>query len=124
MVVRRSRASCLWPSVPRSWPAKTTLPAVIVSMPLRLYSSVDLPDPDGPMTATISPSWTSRSTACSTSWSPKAFVSPRARRMVVDAVMTTPYSVVRLETVAVVMLRELAVVARVTKPTSAAGRTR
>jgi hypothetical protein len=49
-----SRLTCL-PSISR-------LPAVIVSSPAIMRSSVDLPQPDGPTITTSSPSATSSST--------------------------------------------------------------
>ena len=39
----------------RSWPATITDPEVGVSMAARMLSSVDFPQPDGPVMATISP---------------------------------------------------------------------
>src|SRR5215213_13995 len=56
----------------RSWPATSTRPPSMSSSPDRQFNKVVLPDPDGPITATISPSPTvrSRSTRASTWISP------------------------------------------------------
>ena len=51
----------------RGAPSVTTRPAVGRSRPPTMPSRVDLPQPDGPMIATVSPSRTIRSTASSTS---------------------------------------------------------
>ena len=40
----------------RSAPRKMTVPAVGLMMPASACSKVDLPEPDGPITATVSPS--------------------------------------------------------------------
>src|SRR5512145_1756362 len=44
-----------------SWPSSSTVPFVGVSSPARIASSVDLPDPEAPTTATASPRVTARS---------------------------------------------------------------
>ena len=49
------RASASSPIVSRRWPATVTVPAVGRSMPAIRFVTVDLPLPDGPTTATISP---------------------------------------------------------------------
>src|SRR5919198_1042437 len=63
------------------WPSTTIVPAVGVSSPPMRLSSVVLPDPDGPMSATKSPRGMSRSIPCRTSMvSPPrryVFVTPR-----------------------------------------------
>src|SRR3954469_21725737 len=46
---------------PRSWPWTMTSPLVARSSPATRFSSVVLPDPDGPMSARYSPSATERS---------------------------------------------------------------
>ena len=45
----------------RSTPSKKMAPEVGSSSMFRLRSSVDLPEPEGPMMATTSPLWMSRS---------------------------------------------------------------
>jgi len=64
---RRSRVSFASASVVISVPAIVTLPPVGVSSPARMCISVDLPEPEGPMTATSSPAWTSIETPRSAS---------------------------------------------------------
>src|SRR5688572_10930582 len=59
MARRRARASSSSP--PRSTPSRSTVPALGVSRPARMASSVDLPEPEAPTTATASPRVTSRS---------------------------------------------------------------
>src|SRR3954453_3828131 len=59
---RRRGVRSLSPSVVMSWPAMVTLPAVGRSSPARICISVDLPEPDGPMTAVRRPVSMSRST--------------------------------------------------------------
>jgi hypothetical protein len=46
----------------RSWPATATRPAVARSMPVIMFMSVDLPQPDRPTTLMNSPASTWRST--------------------------------------------------------------
>ena len=58
------------PAAVRSWSAKRTVPAVGVSSPPRMLSSVDLPLPDGPSSTMNSPRWTSRSTSRNATTSP------------------------------------------------------
>ena len=58
----RQRASASSPIVSRRWPATVTVPAVGRSMPAIRFVTVDLPLPDGPTTATISPAAIVRST--------------------------------------------------------------
>jgi hypothetical protein len=56
-----SRRRCVsWlSSMPTTcWPAISTLPEVGLSSPARMCISVDLPDPDGPMTAVNCPGGT------------------------------------------------------------------
>ena len=48
---RRSLVSAVSSRSPISWPATVTDPAVGLSSPARMCISVDLPEPDGPMTA-------------------------------------------------------------------------
>ena len=55
---RRTWARSALDSEPSSWPCTRTRPAVAWSRPPARLSSVDLPEPEGPMTATISPGWT------------------------------------------------------------------
>ena len=55
MCCRRSFVSCVSPSLAISVPLIQTSPAVGRSSPASMCMSVDLPDPDGPMTATSSP---------------------------------------------------------------------
>jgi len=58
---RRSRALPLRDSLARSSPQTTTSPLVGSSRLPAMVSSVDLPDPLGPITATIDPASTDRS---------------------------------------------------------------
>ncbi len=56
----RSRRSLVSPpssSCPMSWPPTNTRPEVGRSRPAMQCMSVDLPDPDGPMTAVNWPRW-------------------------------------------------------------------
>ncbi len=55
-------------------PRSTTSPAVCFKMPPAIPSSVDLPQPDGPMIATISPSCACSDTFSSAVRSPKRCV--------------------------------------------------
>ena len=66
----RSRASPL-PSAGNSFPSTLIVPESIVSSRLIVRHSVDLPDPDGPITTTTWPRFTLRSTSLSTCRSPK-----------------------------------------------------
>ena len=61
----RNLASALSPRVSIRRPATVTVPAVGRSSPAMRLSSVDLPLPDGPMTATTSPAPTSMLTSAS-----------------------------------------------------------
>ena len=74
MCARRSFVSSLSPIDVMSLPAISTVPAVGLSRPARMCMSVDLPEPDGPMTATSSPCVTSSETprSASTAVSPDA----------------------------------------------------
>ena len=63
---RRSLASSFSLSSVISFPSKRTCPLVTRSIPDIAYKSVDLPDPDGPIMAIISPSFTSKFTFLST----------------------------------------------------------
>ncbi len=65
----RHLASAPSDSWPTSVPATITLPDVGRSMPAIRFSSVVLPEPDGPMSATNSPSGTSRLNPSSTTMS-------------------------------------------------------
>jgi hypothetical protein len=56
---RRSAVSALSPIVPTSSPAMATVPPLGRSSPARRCMSVDLPEPDGPMTAVNWPRGTS-----------------------------------------------------------------
>src|SRR5690554_6162278 len=60
--------------------AKSTVPASGTSSPLRHLSTVVLPDPLGPINATTSPRWMSRSMPFKTSTSPKRLCSPRTSK--------------------------------------------
>src|SRR5262245_6282454 len=57
----RSSARRSSSSANRSAPSSSTVPAVGVSRPARIASSVDLPEPEAPTTATASPGVTARS---------------------------------------------------------------
>ena len=61
----RQAASCSSLISSRRWPATVTVPAVGRSMPAMRLMMVDLPLPDGPVTATISPAAMARSTPLS-----------------------------------------------------------
>ncbi len=61
----RNRASALSPRVSIRRPATVTVPALGRSSPAIRLSSVDLPLPDGPMTATTSPAATPMLTSAS-----------------------------------------------------------
>src|SRR3954447_26687597 len=73
-------SSANWNTMPRSWPqprtsrpSTVTLPAEAVSSPMAIRSAVVLPQPEGPMSATISPSCTlklTRLSACTVCCSP------------------------------------------------------
>lgn len=58
-------------------PRKVMLPPVMVSSRLMVRHSVDLPEPDGPITTTTSPLAMSRSMSRSTVTVPKDLVTPR-----------------------------------------------
>ncbi len=72
--VSQGSNSANWNTMPRSkpqpvtsLPSTTTLPPEAVSSPMAMRSAVVLPQPEGPIRATISPSWTvklTRSSAC------------------------------------------------------------
>src|SRR3954463_12103409 len=57
---------------------RRTVPALALSSPERRLISVDLPAPFGPMTAWISPTWTSSDTPATARSPPKRFSRPRA----------------------------------------------
>ena len=63
----------------RSWPATVTFPAEGRSIPPRMPIRVDLPLPDAPTIATISPAWTTRSRPCSAWTSRSATLKIRTR---------------------------------------------
>ncbi len=67
MCLRRSCVSCESLRFVISVPAIITVPEVGLSRPARMCISVDLPEPEGPMTATSSPELTSMSTPRSAS---------------------------------------------------------
>jgi hypothetical protein len=62
MCFRRSGGSCFSPSLVTSIPAMRTLPELARRMQPMMESSVVLPLPEGPISSTISPGWTSMST--------------------------------------------------------------
>lgn len=62
----------------RSWPPKRTCPAVGSDRPLSMRSSVDLPDPDSPMTTKISPGSTVKDASMTAAVVPSARSSSRA----------------------------------------------
>ena len=74
----RRRASCLPSSGSRS-PSMAISPLSIDSRRLIVRQSVDLPEPDGPMTTTTSPRAISRSMSCSTCSSPNHLLTPDSR---------------------------------------------
>ena len=67
MCSRRSLVKSLSPSVVISVPAILTVPPVGLSSPARMCINVDLPEPDGPITAVSFPSWMSTETPRSAS---------------------------------------------------------
>ncbi|CAM5245788.1 hypothetical protein STENM327S_08475 [Streptomyces tendae] len=73
---RTSRNSRSLSSV-RSWPPKRTCPAVGSDRPLSMRSSVDLPDPDSPMTTKISPGSTVKDASMTAAVVPSARSSSR-----------------------------------------------
>ena len=77
---RRSRFRSVRRSI-RSVPSTVMAPLSGVSSRFRQRSSVDLPEPDGPMTNTISPAATSRSTPRRTCSGPKCLWTPWAAIM-------------------------------------------
>ncbi len=68
---RRSTASAVSPSAPRLCPWTTTVPLEARSIPAASLRSVDLPAPECPVTATISPAAISTVTPRSASWPPE-----------------------------------------------------
>jgi hypothetical protein len=62
MCSRRSFVRSLSPSAVISVPAILTVPAVGLSRPARMCMRVDLPEPDGPITAVSFPDWMSTDT--------------------------------------------------------------
>src|SRR3954463_1693161 len=66
-----------------SVPSTTTTPLVGSSSRLQQRSSVDLPEPEGPMMKTSSPCATARSMPFSTSRVPKDLCSPRTSRIAI-----------------------------------------
>ena len=62
------------PSSGSGWPSMLIVPLSMVSSRLIVRHSVDLPEPDGPMTTTTSPWWTVRSMSFSTCRSPKCLL--------------------------------------------------
>ena len=68
--VPRSRASSASVSLPRSYVPTLTRPADARISPDSSATSVDLPDPDGPTSASISPGPIDRSTPASATTSP------------------------------------------------------
>jgi hypothetical protein len=71
----RSWASCL-PSAGNGCPSTVIVPASMVSSRLMVRHSVDLPDPDGPMTTTTSPRATLSSMSLRTCSAPKCLLTP------------------------------------------------
>ena len=71
----RSAASAL-PSWGSGWPSRVMVPSSIVSSRLIVRHSVDLPDPDGPITTTTSPRVTVRSMSLRACSCPKCFCTP------------------------------------------------
>ena len=87
MLSRRSRVSASSLSVVISVPSTVTEPSLGLSSPARMCMSVDLPEPDGPITAVSLP----RSISTDTSRSAVTAVSPSPyRRLTPDAVTTGP----------------------------------
>ncbi len=76
---RRNNASPVSFSFTRSSPCTTTEPAVGRSSPATMFSSVDLPQPDGPITATASPARISNVTPSSAVESPYSLRTPSSR---------------------------------------------
>lgn len=76
-------------------PLKMIAPPVGSSIQLRQRRKVDLPEPDGPMTATFSPLWISTSTPESTSRLPKRFMSPLTPIITLFVISAPPYARLR-----------------------------
>ena len=77
MPMRRRTSLTLVSGPQMSTPSTSTWPESGVSRRLTHRSSVDLPEPDGPMTTTTSRRSTWKSMPLSTSLSPKRLVRPR-----------------------------------------------
>ena len=88
MCSRRSFVRSLSPSVVISVPPMPTEPEVGLSSPARMCISVDLPEPDGPMTAVALPGAMSTETprSASTAVSPSPY-----RRVTSRATTTAPF---------------------------------
>ena len=65
--LRRSAVRSASGMAARLAPRNCTVPAVGVIMPASACSSVDLPEPEGPITATVSPGWSVKLTRLSAS---------------------------------------------------------
>jgi hypothetical protein len=99
--VSHGSSSANWNTMPRSWPqpltsrpSTVTLPADAVSSPMAMRSAVVLPQPEGPMSETISPSRTvklTRLSAC-TVWSAPSMRSVNRFDMSCRATSPMPHS--------------------------------
>ena len=74
-----------------SWSANHTRPAVGVSKPANMRSSVDLPQPDAPSKAKISPRWMLRSMLSTAKVKPKRLVRPSTRKKTSESFMACDY---------------------------------
>ena len=70
MPMRRRTSGQETPGAARSLPSKMICPELMGSRPLMVRRSVDLPQPEGPMMTTTSPSATSRETPRRAWWPP------------------------------------------------------
>src|SRR3954451_25483675 len=84
-----------------SWPSRNIRPELGGSSRLMHRSSVDLPEPEGPITQTTSPLPISKSTPRNTSSFPKRFVTPSRRSIAPSAV--TPLAEAELSSMAVML---------------------
>ena len=87
---RRSSVSSVSSSLVMSMPSSSTVPSVGRSRPASRWTSVDLPEPDGPITAVscplrISTSTSRRASTAVSPW-PKRRVTPRATSTGVESV--------------------------------------
>ena len=75
-----------------SWPSMYTCPLLGSSRKFMQRTVVDLPEPEGPMMTSFSPSLTSRSTSLSTCSSPKYLLTFSSRIMSARSFRHQPYT--------------------------------